>query len=98
MTYEWEARTDRIPYVPATQPQRQAKTTNVAAIIAITCAALGLLVIPVLMGPAAVIAGVVGLTMARTRNLTGATLSGVAAVAGMVEIVHTVQLVMAALS
>lgn len=97
MAYEWDARTDRIPYVPA-EPRPAAQGVNLAAIIAVTCAALGLLVIPVLMGPAAVIAGVVGLTMARTRNLAGATLSGVAAVAGMVEIVHTVQLVMAALS
>ena len=44
--------------------------TNVAAIIAISCALLGLLVLPILLGPVAIVAGVVGEHQSRTQGRT----------------------------
>ncbi len=55
-----ERPTERIPHVPPVAP-----APNVAAIIALTCALLGLLVLPILLGPAAVVAGIVGHEQAR---------------------------------
>ena len=55
------------PYPPV--PNRwPPPATNVAAIIAISCALLGLLVLPILLGPVAIVAGVVGEHQARTQG------------------------------
>ncbi len=91
MGYGWEDRTERIPHVPAAEPPRPAKARperNVAAIVAIACAAVGLLIVPILLGPAAIIAGAVGANASRAEHMGGQKLSILAVLVGLLEIVH----------
>ena len=48
-------------------PPPRPPAANVAAIIALTCALLGLIILPILLGPVAIVAGVVGEHQARTE-------------------------------
>ncbi len=72
------------PFPPQWQPPQpppppRQPATNVAAIIALTCAVVGLVVLPILLGPVAIVAGMVGEHQARTegRKLGKAALGGI---------------------
>lgn len=55
----------------APQPTPPRPSTNVAAIISLSSAILSLLVLPILFGPVALIAGFVGEHQSRTQNFNG---------------------------
>jgi hypothetical protein len=61
-----------------------APPTNVAAIISVASAVVALLLIPILLGPLAIIAGIVGVHQARREQRTGGTMAVVGIVIGIV--------------
>lgn len=56
------------PYSPQALPQ-QAAGPNVAAIIALVSGLVGILILPIILGPVALISGVVGHSVARHRGV-----------------------------
>lgn len=84
-----ERREPSSPYVKVTSPERS-PATNVAAIIAISCALIGLLVLPILFGPAAIVAGVIGEHQARTEGRKLMRVSLLAFIIGIGVTLHVV--------
>jgi len=72
-----------LPQWAPQQPPRP-PATNVAAIIAISSALIGLVVLPILLGPVAIVAGVVGEHQARTEGRKMAKVSLLAIVIGAI--------------
>lgn len=63
------------PYYPPPRGPVAKPAANVAAIISLSCGLLGLLLLPILLGPAAIIAGAVGHSVALKSNGPGGRMS-----------------------
>lgn len=60
----------------------QKQSVNVAAIISLACGLLALLVLPILLGPVAVVSGIVGTTIASRTQGPGGRMSAAGIVLG----------------
>jgi hypothetical protein len=75
---QWQMQARHQPppgYQPYPQPAATRPATNVAAIISLPCGLLAFLVLPIVLGPAAIITGVVGHTIAIKTDASGGKMS-----------------------
>lgn len=61
-------------------------TTHPLAIAALVCGVLGLLLLPIIFGPAALIAGAIAENQTRSQKRPGKWLAGAGALLGLIEV------------